>query len=264
MTEVPRDNPETEEAEAPLDPIDEAASAGDVDALLELARAYRVGTNDTPKDLARCMTAYRAAAALGSAEAEYALALFHLTGGVVAQSLEKATAHLRTAADAGSIPAKVYVANLYELGIYYERDPEKADVFYRSAARAANVRDAAASEAYEQRLADLGSIRHGLALLGRATSEAERTRLLRKMRAYGYQLHERQQQEKAAPKPASKPASKPTPAPEAAPESEEEPAPLPKKSGGGFLWGLLVLVVLAAGGYVAYRRGYLEQVKRSF
>ncbi|WP_394842700.1 hypothetical protein LZC95_37210 [Pendulispora brunnea] len=258
MTGTPRDKQEAEEAEAPLDPIDEAASAGDVDALLALARAHRVGTNDTPKDLARCMAAYRAAAALGSAEAEYALALFHLTGGVVAQDLEKATGHLRKAADAGSVAAKVYVANLYELGIYYERDAEKADVFYRSAARAANVRDAATSEAYEQRLAELGSVRHGLALLGRATSEAERTRLLRKMRAYGYQLHERRQEKEAIA--VKKAAPAPEPAPEREPEPESE-APLPKKSGGaGFFLLVLALIALAAGGYVAYSRGYLKRV----
>ena len=191
MSGQTQDKREGEEAGASVDRLDELQDAGDVEGLMALARAYRAGTDDIPKDLARCMDAYRAAASLGSAEAEYALALFHLTGAVVARDLEKGASHLRAAADRGSVSAKIYVANLYELGVYYARDSEKADVFYRSAARAADIRDIPTSAPYELKMADLGSVRHGLALAGRAASEEERARWMRKLRAYGYQLRPR-------------------------------------------------------------------------
>jgi len=114
--------------EGERDALAELSEAGDVGAILELARQYRAGTADVPRDLERCLACYQAAADLGSAEAEYAVALFHLSGGVVDQDLKEGAARLRVAADGGYLPAKVYLANLYELGIHYSRDPEKADV----------------------------------------------------------------------------------------------------------------------------------------
>ena len=101
-----------------------------------------------PRDLTKCLACYREAAALGSAEAEYAVALFLLSGGSVPQDLKEGAARLRSAADKGDLGAKVYLANLYELGVHYARDPEKADVWYRSAARGAGIQEAPGTQQY--------------------------------------------------------------------------------------------------------------------
>ena len=58
---------------------------GDVDGLLDLAKAYRSGSAPGGRDMAQCLAAYRAAAELGSADAEYAVALFCMTGSVATQ-----------------------------------------------------------------------------------------------------------------------------------------------------------------------------------
>src|SRR5580692_2998402 len=137
---------------------------GDADGLLELARAYRAGTGGMPRDLPKCLACYREAAKLGSAEAEYSVALFYLSGGVVAQDLKEGAARLRAAADGGYLPAKVYLANLYELGVHFAEDSTKADVWYRSAARAAEIKADAQSPEYAKAMADLGCARFCLAL----------------------------------------------------------------------------------------------------
>jgi len=175
--------------DAERDALTELTEAGDVAAILDLAKRYRAGADGTPRDLARCLACYEAAAELGSAEAEYAVALFYLTGGVVAQDLKEGAARLRVAADAGSIPAKVYLANLYELGIHYSQDAAKADVWYRSAARAAFVTASPGSDEHARAMAEIGAARFALALAGDPeASEADRARYLKKARASGYQL----------------------------------------------------------------------------
>lgn len=156
----PREDPEAEEGE-PLPEIASLSSRGDVDGLLALARAHRTG-DGVPRDLRACLEAYRAASELGSADAAYAVALFYLSGGVVPQDLKEGAAHLRTAAERGSTQAKVYVANLYELGVHYKADAEKADVWYRNAARAAGLEGD--GEAFDRKMAELGCVRHYLAL----------------------------------------------------------------------------------------------------
>ncbi|MDB4946502.1 MAG: hypothetical protein JWP97_6036 [Labilithrix sp.] len=173
--------------------LDALRARQDVPGLLALAKAHRAGTAPGGRDLARCLEAYRAAALLGSGEAEYAVALFLLNGGpVVPQDLKEGTMRLRSAAEKGSIPAKIYLGNLYELGIHYKTDPEKADVWYRNAARAAGVDAEPGSPAWDRALAELGGARQAL-LLGRDTSldEAERARLLARAKAHGYGLRVR-------------------------------------------------------------------------
>jgi TPR repeat protein len=171
--------------------VDMAAlvASGDVDALLDLARACRAGTGGTKRDLQKCFACYSEAAKLGSAEAEYSVALFYLSGGVVPQDLKEGAARLRVAADGGYLPAKVYLANLYELGVHFAADPSKADVWYRSAARAAAITADAESSEYAKAMADLGCARYCLERAEDTTvPEAERERLLKKAKAYGYQL----------------------------------------------------------------------------
>jgi hypothetical protein len=158
--------------------------------LLALAKACRAGTVPGGRDMKRCLEAYRAAAELGNAEAEYAVALFHMNGGtVVAQDLKEGTMRLRSAAEKGSVPAKVYLGNLYELGIHYKADAEKADVWYRNAARGAHIDAESGSDEWDRALADLGCARHVMTLTqAPGIDEAEKRRLLARAKAHGHGL----------------------------------------------------------------------------
>src|SRR5688572_6025211 len=153
---------------------------GDVEGLLALARAHRSGSAPGGRDMKKCLEAYRAAVALGSADAEYAVALFCMNGAAfVPQDLKEGTTRLRSAAEKGSVAAKVYLGNLYELGIHYKADAEKADVWYRNAARGARVESSPGSDEHARALAELGCVRHVLALVESGAVEGdEKTRLL--------------------------------------------------------------------------------------
>src|SRR6186713_2455222 len=72
--------------------LDALRAHGDKAGLLALAKAYRVGTAPGGRDMKRCLEAYRAAAELGSADAEYAVALFCMSGGIVTQDLKEGAA----------------------------------------------------------------------------------------------------------------------------------------------------------------------------
>jgi hypothetical protein len=169
------------------DDVSALQAAGDLDGLLALAKTYRA-----KREMSACLAAYRAAAELGSPEAEFAAALFYLSGGVVPQDLKEGAARLRSAADKGSIPARVYLGNLYELGIHYKADPEKADVWYRNAARAAKIEDEPGTDEHARALAELGCARYALALVesGAATGD-DKTRLLARAKIHGYGLRVR-------------------------------------------------------------------------
>ena len=77
--EASEDEPLTEDA---FD-LEALRQRGDVPGLLALAKAHRAGTAPSGRDLKKCLEAYRAAAELGSGDAEYAVALFHINGGAV-------------------------------------------------------------------------------------------------------------------------------------------------------------------------------------
>ena len=195
-------NPATERDPYEADEADEIESApdandldslkkrADVPGLLTLAKACRAGTVLGGRDMRRCLEAYRAAAELGNAEAEYAVALFHMNGGtVVAQDLKEGTMRLRSAAEKGSVPAKVYVGNLYELGIHYKADGEKADVWYRNAARGAHIDAEPGSPEWDRALAELGCARHVVALTQAPEIDADaKARLLSRAKAHGHGL----------------------------------------------------------------------------
>jgi len=173
--------------------IDGLTARGDVAALLACAKAFRSGTAPGGRDMAKCFAAYRAAAQLGSGEAEHAVALFYLNGSaIVPQDVKEGATHLRAAADKGVVAAKVYVANMYELGIHYKADPEKADVWYRNAARAARIDAEPGSAEHVRALAELGAARYVLALTrSPELDESEKARLLARAKAHGYGLRAR-------------------------------------------------------------------------
>lgn len=197
---TPESEPSEEADESELGEVDADASdlealrrRADVPALLALARAHRAGkvAGAPPRrDMSKCLEAYLAAAELGSAEAEYAVALFHMNGGtVVTQDLREGIMRLRSAAERGSVPAKIYLGNLYELGIHYKADAEKADVWYRNAGRGARVEAELGSDEWDRALADLGGARYVLSLTRDPdVDEAEKTRLLARAKAHGYGL----------------------------------------------------------------------------
>lgn len=165
--------------------------ASDVPSLLALAKAHRAR-----REMKACFDAYRAAAALGSAEAEFAVALFYMNGGVVPQDPKEGATRLRSAAEKGSIPARVYIGNLYELGVHYKADPEKADVWYRNAARASRVDDEPGSPEHVRALAELGCVRYVLALVEAGEVDGdEKARLLQRARAHGYGLRDKARSE---------------------------------------------------------------------
>lgn len=177
-----------EEHEHELDLAALKASA-DMVGILALAKAYRTGSAPGGKDMKKCLETYQAAADLGSAEAEYAVALFFLSGGIVAQDLKEGTARLRAAAEKGSIPARVYLGNLYEQGVFYKADPEKADVWYRNAARVSKLDAEAGTDAYTRGLAELGCVRYVLALSETGgLSDDEKARYSARAKAHGYGL----------------------------------------------------------------------------
>jgi hypothetical protein len=172
-----------------LEDVDTLKDRGDIEGLLALARAHRSGRAPGGRDMARCLAAYRAAAELGSADAEHAVALFCMSGGVVPQDLKEGAARLRAAAEKGSVAAKVYLGNLYELGIHYRADAEKADVWYKSAARGARIDAEIGSDAYARELAELGCVRYILALVeSNAVDGDDKARLLLRARAHGHGL----------------------------------------------------------------------------
>lgn len=190
--ETEEDSAAEEELSGEALDIDALKARFDISGLITLARAYRSGKAPGGRDMKRCFEAYRAAAELGSAEAEYAVALFYMAGGVVKQDLREGATRLRAAAEKGSVPAKVYLGNLYELGIHYKADPEKADVWYRNAARGARVTSEPGTDEYARDLANLGCARYVLALVDSGSlGEDETARLLQKARAHGYGLRPR-------------------------------------------------------------------------
>ncbi len=167
--------------------IADLAAQGDIEGLLALARAYRAGQGGIGRDLSKCFEAYKAAAELGDAAAEHAVALFYLAGGVVPRDEREGAGRLRAAADKGHVPAKVYLGNLYELGVHYKADPSKADVWYRNAARAAGLTDEPGRPEHQRAMAELGCVRYCLEILAdEATTEQDRTRFLQKAKAYGW------------------------------------------------------------------------------
>ncbi|MFO0667106.1 MAG: tetratricopeptide repeat protein [Polyangiaceae bacterium] len=167
--------------------IEALERAGDIDGLLVLARRYRTG-DGVAADLEATFSAYEAAGRLGSGDAHYAIALFHLTGRIPNAESSAGLARLREAADAGHLQARVYLGNLYASGTHYKRDPEKAEVWYRSAARAANVEAEPGSAAYATALAELGCG----AWVKRAdlVDDTSREALARKARNLGYRESE--------------------------------------------------------------------------
>ncbi len=262
----PHEDAATPSADAEgLPSIDELAAAGDTEKLLELAKGYR-----TTRDLKACLACYEAAAKLGSAEAEHAVGLFLLSGGVVPKDEKQAASLFRSAADKGHLPSRVYVANLYELGLHYKQDAAKADVWYRNAARTAQITEEPDSYGYAYEMAELGCVRYCLKVIADPeTTDDDRVHFARKAKAYGYREKGRETAPPPEPvatlddtitKPERPPQAKPS-TPPAADEKETAPKKEKTKSaasssltiGAGlvaFLWATLLVGAAVGAGYL--------------
>lgn len=160
--------------------VDSLVRVGDAEGLFALAKAARSGTQGRTKDMPTAFAAYRAAGDLGHADADYAAALFHLTGTGTEKDPKEAAARMRRSADKGNLDAKITLGNFYELGIHFGKDPEKADVWYRNAARAAQVAAPSGSPEHVRALAGLGSFRHAELLASDPTATTEEIEAARK------------------------------------------------------------------------------------
>jgi hypothetical protein len=249
------------ESDEPLGTRAELEARGDAAGLRELAMAHRGGTRGAAKDMKACFDCYEAAAKLGDTESAYALALFLFAGIVVPADAKSGVTYLRAAADGGSLAARVYLANLYELGIHYKADKDKASVWYRSAARAENLDDE--SPEFAQKMAELGCVRHALPIMeAKATPEAQREALLRKVKARGYSLKLRESRDsmpvqppavgetKAEQKPAASPAEPPK-------RAAEKPKPKAKRSNVSVASGLRAFALTLVFAVAALAAGYL-------
>jgi hypothetical protein len=172
--------------------LDDLVDLGDADGLVELARALRLGIRGKKRDLAQCYQALSAAAELGSAEAAFRSALFHLSGVVVPEDVGEGLSRLRSAAKAGSTRARLYLANVYELGIGREPAPDKAGVWYRGVARAQDIEVDEDDPEYVRAMAELGSIRHvRIVLKDEEIPKRDRLECLRRAKPLGYALLQR-------------------------------------------------------------------------
>lgn len=175
---------ENEEEDEDLDlstaTVEAFVQSGDAEGLFLLAKAARSGTHGRTKDMPLAFAAYRAAGDLGHADADYAAALFHLTGTGTEKDPKEAAARMRRSADKGNLDAKITLGNFYEIGIHYAKDREKADVWYRNAARAARITAPADSPELVRALATLGSIRHAELLAEDPTATTEEIEAARK------------------------------------------------------------------------------------
>lgn len=172
--------------------LDDLVELGDVDGLLALARAHRLGIRGKERDLGQCYQALTAAAELGSAEAAFRSALFYLSGVVVPEDVSEGLSRLRSAAKAGSERARLYLANVYELGIGRDPAPDKAGVWYRGVARALGIEVDEDDPEYIRAMAELGSIRHvRVVLKDDEIPKRDRLGYLRQAKPLGYALLQR-------------------------------------------------------------------------
>ena len=211
--------------------VDSLTRAGDADGLFLLAKAARSGTHGRSKDMPTAFSAYRAAGDLGHADADYAAALFYLTGTGTEKDSKEAAARLRRSADKGNLDAKVTLGNFYELGVHYAKDTEKADVWYRNAARAAQITAPPGTPALVRALAALGSVRHAELFAQDPTASAEEVEAGRKkarVRGGGLQGKLEMPARDSAPDvpPGHRAPADPRPAPDTKSRSAKTPVPL--------------------------------------
>ncbi|MCA9607206.1 MAG: sel1 repeat family protein [Myxococcales bacterium] len=267
-------------AEIPTLSIDELVANEDVQGLVELGAAYRIGAGSLQKDAFKAVECFEAASRLGSAEAEYFVGVAFMNGLGVGRDVATGATRLRSAAQRGSLRAKVYVANLYEMGVHYATDRDKADVWYRNVARAAEIEGEPTDHPYVMAMAELGCVRYCLELVSdEALPTKDRAFYLKKAKAMGYghrlaQVKRDSAVPEAAPaepeaEPEAPDAASPTekaeetPAPEAketAPEAEEdedEAPDAPLASHWTFGPGLLAFLASSAFAVAAFYTGWL-------
>lgn len=271
---------ESASAAVPTLSIDELVANEDVQGLVELGAAYRIGAGAIQKDAFKAVECFEAASRLGSAEAEYFVGVSFMNGLGVGRDVAEGAKRLRSSAQRGSLRAKVYVANLYEMGVHYATDRDKADVWYRNVSRAAGIEGEPTDHAYVMAMAELGCVRYCLELVSdEALPTKDRAFYLKKAKAmgYGHRLAQvkrdgtpPEEPEPAPPAAATDPAARPEvaePAPDEAPETkakapvdetdEDAPADAPLASQWTFGPGLLAFLASSAFAVASFYAGWL-------
>jgi hypothetical protein len=225
------DEPAPLGVDGPPPSIDELVALEDAAGLVELGAAYRAGTPHVERDAFKALECFEAASRLGDAEAEYLVGVAYFEGLGIAEDTAEGAKRLRSAAQRGSLRAKVFVANLYEMGVHYAHDAEKADVWYRNVARAAGLEADPESVDYEVAMAELGCVRHCLALVAdESLPKKDRAFYLKKAKAMGYRrrLQEAKKEKTAALEPVAEASAGAAPSAAdaaAAPEARAEAEP---------------------------------------
>ena len=106
-----------------------SARAGDKDAMLMVAQAYRQGL-DTPKDITKAIFWYTKSADAGQVGAAEQLGDIYRVGAGVAVDHAKAVSYLTKAADAGNAEAMLFLGEIYRA----DKDGPKALAWYTKAA----------------------------------------------------------------------------------------------------------------------------------
>jgi hypothetical protein len=242
----------------PSGPITDLEEQGDVPGLLELASAYRRGTDEVAQDLGKCLQCYLAAARLESADGEYSAATFYISGTSTEKDVPRGVSLLRGAASKGHLGAKIYLGNIYQIGIHYEPSAEKADVWYRSAARAAGIDDDPGSPEYNRAMAAIGSVREfRLIADDESIPKEERLACFRRAKVLGFaefqterkaaeaqKQAEEQEVETKAPAPVE-------PAKDEKKKADDEPKTSTPWTAGAGVWALLVALFFFAAATVA-------------
>ncbi|MEX2480433.1 MAG: tetratricopeptide repeat protein [Gammaproteobacteria bacterium] len=114
------------------------ASAGDVEAALQLGRMYTQGRG-VARDPRAAYAWFEQAATAGHADAAFALGVLHEQGVGVAQSYAEAARWYARAAEQGQVQAQFNLARLYRLGRGVAADQVRARTLYEAAAEAGLV-----------------------------------------------------------------------------------------------------------------------------
>ncbi|PJK28394.1 SEL1-like repeat protein [Minwuia thermotolerans] len=125
------------------------ADQGDAEARFLLGLAYSDGRG-VPRDRARALRLFEAAAADGHADAAFLAGLAHHRGRGTAADQTEAVRYMREAAEAGHAAARYRMGLFHQTGAGVTRDPEAAAGWFRQSARQGFPEAAAAiAKAYE-------------------------------------------------------------------------------------------------------------------
>ncbi len=139
---LPGDGAKLLDAERAIYWYSKAAAKSNPNALFrigELNTARHRSSNGTPSDAENAATYYRRAAALGLAEAQFALAVAYRNGEGLPQDYSEAVNWYHQAAAQGLAEAEFNLGGMYRRGEGISKSPQQAMTWYRRAAGHGNI-----------------------------------------------------------------------------------------------------------------------------